>query len=83
MAELQSLIPGDEEPDGDAMLLTQLANGLVSRIPTLCTLKTFYDGKEQVPVKSIPKSTNQSGYAVYQRFISICSWIWRRPSPTR
>ena len=72
MAELQSLIPGDEEPDGDAMLLTQLANGLVSRIPTLCTLKTFYDGKEQVPVKSIPKSTNQSGYAVYQRFISIC-----------
>ena len=72
MAELQSLIPGDEEPDGDAMLLTQLANGLVSRIPTLCTLKTFYDGKEQVPVKSIPKSTNQSGYAVYQRFVSIC-----------
>ncbi|WP_217625340.1 phage portal protein [Bifidobacterium sp. SO1] len=54
------------------MLLTELTNGLVNRIPTLCTLKTFYDGKELVPTKSIPKSTNQSGYAVYQRFTAIC-----------
>lgn len=72
MAMKQSLVPDDDEPGGDGMLLTELASGLVSRIPTLCTLKTFYDGKEKVPVKSIPKSTNQAGYAVYQRFISIC-----------
>lgn len=72
MAELESLIPSDSEPDGDGMLLTELANGLVNRIPTLCTLKTFYDGKELVPTKSIPKSTNQAGYAVYQRFTAIC-----------
>lgn len=79
MADSVSLVAGDDEPGGDGMVLTDLANKLVARIPTLCTLKTFYDGMEKVPTRSIPKSTNQNGYAVYQRFVSICQLNLAKP----
>lgn len=52
MADSVSLVAGDDEPGGDGMVLTDLANKLVARIPTLCTLKTFYDGMEKVPTKA-------------------------------
>lgn len=79
MADFVSLVAGDDEPGGDGMVLTDLADKLVARIPTLCTLKTFYDGMEKVPTRSIPKSTNQNGYAVYQRFVSICQLNLAKP----
>ena len=41
---ITSLVPGDDEPDGDGLVLTRLATRLQNRIPDLCTLKTFYDG---------------------------------------
>ena len=83
MADSVSLVAGDDEPGGDGMVLTDLANKLVARIPTLCMLKTFYDGMEKVPTRSIPKSTNQNGYAVYQRFVSICQLNLAKPMLTR
>ena len=79
MADNHSLVVDDDEPGGDGMILTGLAEALAARIPTLCVLKTFYDGQEKVPTKAIPKSTNQSGYAVYQRFVSICQLNLAKP----
>lgn len=73
MAGLQSIVVGDDEPGGDGMALTLLVDRMVKRIPMLCTLKTFYDGQEVIPSKSIPKSVNMKGYAVYQRFLDVCS----------
>ena len=69
----RSLIADAAADDDDARLLTDLADRLTARIPMLCVLKTFYDGRERIPTKAIPKSVNQKGYAVYQRFVSLCS----------
>ena len=66
---ITSLVPGDDEPDGDGLVLTRLATRLQNRIPDLCTLKTFYDGREQVPLPSVPKS---AASAIYRRFVDIC-----------
>lgn len=70
--QLTSLIPSDTEPGGDAMVLTRLADQLVKRIPMLCTLKTFYDGKESVPTKAVPNNVNGAGATEYKRFVSVC-----------
>lgn len=67
-----SLVDGDVEADGDGMLLSRLAARLVSRIPALCELKTFYDGRETVPTASIPQGIGAVGANVYRRFVSIC-----------
>lgn len=67
-----SLVPGDDEPDGDGLVLTRLATRLQNRIPDLCTLKTFYDGREQVPLQSVPKSATSTASAIYLRFVDIC-----------
>lgn len=67
-----SLVPGDDEPDGDGLVLTRLATRLQNRIPDLCTLKTFYDGREQVPLQSVPKSATSTASAIYRRFVDIC-----------
>ena len=53
---MQSLVTGDDEPDGDGMALTRLATRLQNRIPDLCVLNTFYDGRETVPLQSVPKA---------------------------
>lgn len=67
-----SLVPGNDEPDGDGLVLTRLATRLQNRIPDLCTLKTFYDGREQVPLQSVPKSATSTASAIYRRFVDIC-----------
>lgn len=72
MAQLESLVPDDIEPGGDGVVLTRLANRLVNRIPTLCTLKTFYDGKETVPTKAVPRNMDVTSSAIYRRFVDIC-----------
>ncbi|MDU4038177.1 MAG: hypothetical protein E7H36_00030 [Bifidobacterium dentium] len=69
---ITSLVLGDDEPDGDGLVLTRLATRLQNRIPDLCTLKTFYDGREQVPLQSVPKSATSTAFAIYQRFVDIC-----------
>lgn len=69
---IMSLVPGDDEPDGDGLVLTRLATRLQNRIPDLCTLKTFYDGREQVPLQSVPKSATSTASAIYRRFVDIC-----------
>ena len=69
---ITSLILGDDEPDGDGLVLTRLATRLQNRIPDLCTLKTFYDGREQVPLQSVPKSATSTASAIYRRFVDIC-----------
>ena len=69
---ITSLVPGDDEPDGDGMVLTRLVTRLQNRIPDLCTLKTFYDGREQVPLQSVPKSATSTASAIYRRFVDIC-----------
>lgn len=69
---ITSLVPGDDEPDGDGLVLTRLATRLQKRIPDLCTLKTFYDGREQVPLQSVPKSATSTASAIYRRFVDIC-----------
>lgn len=69
---ITSLVPGDDEPDGDELVLTRLATRLQNRIPDLCTLKTFYDGREQVPLQSVPKSATSTASAIYRRFVDIC-----------
>lgn len=69
---ITSLVPGDDEPDGDGLVLTRLATRLQNRIPDLCTLKTFYDGREQVPLQSVPKSAISTASAIYRRFVDIC-----------
>lgn len=69
---ITSLVPGDDEPDGDGLVLTRLATRLQNRIPDLCTLKTFYDGREQVPLQSVPKSATSTTSAIYRRFVDIC-----------
>lgn len=71
-AELDSLIPDDTGPGGDGVVLTRLANRLVNRIPMLCTLKTFYDGKETVPTKAVPRNMDVTSSAIYRRFVGIC-----------
>ncbi|TPF92881.1 hypothetical protein BW14_06870 [Bifidobacterium sp. UTBIF-68] len=72
MAQLESLIPDDTEPGGDGVVLTRLANRLVNRIPMLCTLKTFYDGKETVPTKAVPRNMDVTSSQIYRRFVDIC-----------
>lgn len=69
---ITSLVLGDDEPDGDGLVLTRLATRLQNRIPDLCTLKTFYDGREQVPLQSVPKSATPTASAIYRRFVDIC-----------
>lgn len=69
---ITSLVPGDDEPDGDGLVLTRLVTRLQNRIPDLCTLKTFYDGREQVPLQSVPKSATSTASAIYRRFVDIC-----------
>lgn len=69
---ITSLVLGDDEPDGDGLALTRLATRLQNRIPDLCTLKTFYDGREQVPLQSVPKSATPTASAIYRRFVDIC-----------
>lgn len=69
---ITSLVPGDDEPGGDGLVLTRLATRLQNRIPDLCTLKTFYDGREQVPLQSVPKSATSTASAIYRRFVDIC-----------
>ena len=69
---ITSLVSGDDEPDGDGLVLTRLATRLQNRIPDLCTLKTFYDGREQVPLQSVPKSATPTASAIYRRFVDIC-----------
>lgn len=69
---ITSLVHGDDEPDGDGLVLTRLATRLQNRIPDLCTLKTFYDGREQVPLQSVPKSATPTASAIYRRFVDIC-----------
>lgn len=69
---ITSLVPGDDEPDGDGLVLTRLATRLQNRIPDLCTLKTFYDGREQVPLQSVPKSATSTTSTIYRRFVDIC-----------
>lgn len=72
MAEETSLVPDDAEPGGDGLVLTRLATRLQNRIPMLCTLKTFYDGRESVPTMYVSSSTNTTSSAVYKRFVEIC-----------
>lgn len=69
---ITSLVLGDDEPDGDGLVLTRLATRLQNRIPDLCMLKTFYDGREQVPLQSVPKSATPTASAIYRRFVDIC-----------
>lgn len=69
---ITSLVLGDDEPDGDGLVLTRLATRLQNRIPDLCMLKTFYDGREQVPLQSVPKSATSTASAIYRRFVDIC-----------
>lgn len=69
---ITSLVPGDDEPDGDGLVLTRLATRLQNHIPDLCMLKTFYDGREQVPLQSVPKSATSTASAIYRRFVDIC-----------
>lgn len=69
---MQSLVTGDDEPDSDGMALTRLATRLQNRIPDLCVLKTFYDGRETVPLQSVPKAATTTASAVYRRFVDIC-----------
>lgn len=69
---ITSLVLGDDEPDGDGLVLTRLATRLQNRIPDLCTLKTFYDGREQVPLQSVPRSATSTASAIYRRFVDIC-----------
>lgn len=70
--QLESLIPDDVEPGGDGVVLTRLANRLLNRIPMLCTLKTFYDGKETVPAKAVPRNMDVTSSDIYRRFVDIC-----------
>ncbi|NMM93879.1 phage portal protein [Bifidobacterium oedipodis] len=72
MAKIKSLVVGDDEPHGDGMVLTRLANRLQARIPKLCELKTFYDGRESIPTKYVPKNMNTTSADVYRRFVDIC-----------
>lgn len=73
MADLESIVQGDDEPGGDGMLLTRLARRLQARIPMLCTLKTFYDGRENVPTMHVPSSLrSEASTDVYKRFVEIC-----------
>lgn len=72
LADLESIVTGDNEPGGDGVVLTRLAQRLVERIPDLCVLKTFYDGRESVPTSSIPQGQSARALEVYKRFVSIC-----------
>lgn len=70
--KVNSLVPGDEEPGGDGLILTRLATRLQNRNPQLCTLKTFYDGRETIPTKSVPKNMDVTSTSVYKRFVDMC-----------
>lgn len=73
MAEFTSLVGNASEDDfEDAYWLTKLANRLSGRIRRLCTLRTFYDGQEQVPTATIPSGVNLDAFAVYKRFLQLC-----------
>lgn len=71
MADYASLIANAADDDDDAYWLTKLANSLANRIPTLCRLRTFYDGAEQVPTNAIPTGVDAKAYAIYQRFLAL------------
>ena len=44
----------------------------MNRIPMLCRLKTFYDGKETVPTKAVPRNMDVTSSDIYRRFVDIC-----------
>lgn len=72
MPDIDSIIRDDAEQGGDGVLLTRLARRLQERVPTLCVLKTFYDGRENVPTMHVPSGMNTTGSSVYRRFVEIC-----------
>lgn len=72
MADLETIVDGDAEPYGDGVVLTRLARKLQDRIPMLCTLKTFYDGRETVPTMHVSADLNSSSSTVYKRFVEVC-----------
>lgn len=71
MVEFNNLIADAADDDPDAYWLSVLANKLAARIPTLCKLRTFYDGREQVPTNAIPSGTDQKSFAIYKRFLEL------------
>lgn len=71
MVEFNNLIADAADDDPDAYWLSVLANKLAARIPTLCKLRTFYDGREQVPTNVIPSGTDQKSFAIYKRFLEL------------
>lgn len=71
MVEFNNLIVDAADDDPDAYWLSVLANKLAARIPTLCKLRTFYDGREQVPTSAIPSGTDQKSFAIYKRFLEL------------
>lgn len=71
MVEFNNLIVDAADDDMDAYWLSVLANKLAARIPTLCKLRTFYDGREQVPTNAIPSGTDQKSFAIYKRFLEL------------
>ena len=71
MVEFNNLIADAADDDMDAYWLSVLANKLTARIPTLCKLRTFYDGREQVPTNAIPSGTDQKSFAIYKRFLEL------------
>lgn len=71
MVEFNNLIADAADDDPDAYWLSVLANKLAARIPTLCKLRTFYDGREQVPTNAIPSGTDPKSFAIYKRFLEL------------
>lgn len=71
MAETTSIVQGDDEPDGDGMTLTRLANELGAGLPLRCFEKTFYDGTEAIPTMAIPRGVDDRSVPIYKRFAKI------------
>ena len=71
MVEFNNLIANASDEDEDAYWLSVLADKLAARMPVLCKLRTFYDGRELVPTNAIPSGTDQKSFAIYKRFLEL------------
>lgn len=73
MADVQSVIAGDEERGGDGAVLYRLASSLGKRIPLYCFEKLLVLGLDRIPTMMVPKGVDQKSFPVYQRYLSMGS----------
>lgn len=71
MGDVQSIIDGDAEPNGDGYVLTVLARRLGRRVPLMCFEKLMREGRESIPTQAIPRGVDQSKFTIYKRYTQL------------